>query len=247
MKQRMLVAQRAPDGSFELLWGQREKLARGPKPSFRLAEIVKAGVAIADRHGLAALTMAAVAQRLGVTTMALYRYVPNKDALIDLVADSVMRRPPKPLGSSWRADISAWAHANLALVRRHRWLHEIISTRASAGPNWARWLDAGLQSLASLPFSAGEKLAVLLLVDGHFRAGAQLLVGAKASQEWANNFGRMLQTVAGDPRYPTLTAMVTAGRFAEPRFDLEHMIEFGFERLLDGVEALAETRSRGRG
>jgi AcrR family transcriptional regulator len=240
----MPIAESAEGASFDLLWDRREKLARGPKPAFRLDEIVKAGIAIADRHGLSALTMASIAQRLGVTTMALYRYVPSKDALIDLVADSVMGRPPKPAGSSWRADISAWARANLALVRRHPWLFEIISTRATVGPNWTRWLDTGLQSLASLPFSASENMAVLLLVDGHFRAAAQMLVGAKASEEWGNNFGRMLQTVVGDPRYPTLAAMMAAGRFDEPGFDLESMIEFGFERLLDGIEALAETRSR---
>lgn len=87
-------------------------------------------------------------------------------------------------------------------------------------------------------------MAVLLLVDGHFRAAAQILAGAKASQEWADNFGRMLCTVAGDPRYPTLSGMVAAGRFDEPGFDLESMFEFGFERLLDGIEALARTRGR---
>jgi AcrR family transcriptional regulator len=240
----MPIAQIRESASFDLLWNEVEKATRGPKPGFRLADIVKAGVAIADREGLPALTMASVAQRLGLTPMALYRYVPSKDALVDLVADGVMGRPPKPTGASWRSDISAWARANLAMGRRHPWLFEIISSRPSAGPNWARWLDAGLRSLASLPFSASENMAVLLLVDGHFRAAAQVLAGAKASQEWANNFSRMMYTVVGDPRYPTLGAMVTAGRFDEPGLDLESMIEFGFERLLDGIEALAKTRSR---
>lgn len=240
----MPIAQIPEGASFDLLWNRRQKGARGPKPGFRLGEIVKAGVAIADRHGLPALTMASVAQRLGVTTMAVYRYVPSKDALIDLVADGVMGRPPKPAGASWRADISAWARANLAMMRRHPWLFEIISTRPSVGPNWARWLDAGLNSLASLPFSASENMAVLLLVDGHFRAAAQVLVGAKASEEWAKNFGRMMSTVIGDPRYPTLASMVAAGRFDEPGLDLEGMIDFGFERLLDGIESLARARSR---
>lgn len=244
MTKRMTIAESAEGASFDLLWHEREEPTRGPKPGFRLDEIVKAGIDIADRKGLSALTMASVAQRLGVTTMALYRYVPSKDALVDLAADSVMGRPPKPTESSWRTDISAWARTYLALMRRHRWLFEIISTRASVGPNWARWLDAGLQSLASLPFSASENMAVLLLVDGHIRAAAQMLVSAKASEEWANNFSRLLHTVAGHPRYPTLSAMVTAGRFDEPDFDLESMVEFGFERLLDGIEALAETRSR---
>lgn len=241
MKTRTGVAD-GGSGSFDLLWNRREPPARGPKPAFQLGEIVQAGVAIADRHGLSALTMASVAERLGVTTMALYRYVPSKGALIDLVADSAIGRPPKPRGLNWRADISAWARANLAQMRRHPWLFEIISTRASVGPNWARWIDSGLQSLAGLPFSASENMAVLLLVDGHFRAAAQVLVGPKSSEEWENNFGRMLHTVAEDQRYPTLAAMLAAGRFAEPGLDLESMIDFGFERLLDGIEAFARSR-----
>jgi len=243
MKKRASVGDSPEGASFDLLWRGREPVTRGPKPAFRLGDVVDAGVDIADRQGLAALTMAAVAERLGVTTMAIYRYVPSKGALVDLAADRVMGRPPKPSKMTWRADISAWARANLAVVRRHPWLFEIISTRASAGPNWARWLDAGLQCLAGLPFSASEKMALLLLVDGHFRASAQLMVGAKASEEWARNFGSMLRAVAGSPRYPALAGMLAAGEFQEPGLDLEGMFEFGLERLLDGIDALALARA----
>jgi AcrR family transcriptional regulator len=237
------VAGQHESPSFELLWKQRKKNTRGPEPAFRLGDIARAGAGIADSQGLSALTMAAVARSLGVTTMAVYRYVPSKGALIDLVADSVMARPPRASKASWRADISSWTRANLALVQRHPWLFEIISTRACPGPNWARWLDAGLDCLGSLPFSVSEKLALLLLVDGHFRAAAQVLVGAKASEEWAQNFGSMLRAAAGNPRYPTLSALLVAGEFEQPGLDLEAMIEFGLERLLDGIEAMARTRS----
>jgi hypothetical protein len=89
--------------SFELLWHGRERVTRGPKPAFDLGDIVAAGADIADDDGLSALTMAAVAERLGLTTMALYRYVPSKGALVDLVADSVLTRPPHG-----RARTSRW-------------------------------------------------------------------------------------------------------------------------------------------
>jgi AcrR family transcriptional regulator len=243
MTKRVSVGGGHESTSFELLWNQRRMHTRGPEPAFRLGDIAQAGAEIADIDGLSALTMAAVARSLGVTTMAVYRYVPSKGALIDLVADSVMSRPPKPSKSSWRADISSWTRANLALVRRHPWLFEIISTRACPGPNWACWLDAGLECLDGLPFSVSEKLAVLLLVDGHFRAAAQVLVGAKASEEWAQNFGGMLRAAAGNSRYPTLSALLAAGEFEQPGLGLEAMIEFGLERLLDGIEAMARTRS----
>jgi AcrR family transcriptional regulator len=167
MKKRPAADAPPPSTTFQLLWGTRDKAARGPRPAFRLEQVVKAGVEIADAGGLSALTMAAVAERLDVTAMALYRYVPSKDALIDLVADAVLARPPKPAGASWRADISAWGRADLARLRRHPWLLDIVSTRTEVGPNWARWLDAGLQCLEPLPFSVSEKMAAFLLVDGH--------------------------------------------------------------------------------
>jgi AcrR family transcriptional regulator len=228
--------------SFDLLWKAPTPPRRGPKPSFTLDDTIQAGIAIADAEGLGAVTMNRVALKTGVTTMALYRYVPSKSALVDLMADDIMKSPPELCGQHWRADISQWAHANLFLIRRHPWLFDVISTRAAVGPNWARWLDAGLQALTKLPLSASEMLAVLLLVDGHFRASAQVMVGAKATAEWAGNFGKMLHRVTGDERYPTLTDMVITGRFEEPGLDLDGMFQFGLDRILDGVDDFVASR-----
>lgn len=228
---------------FDVLWEAPARPSRGPKPSLRIADIVKAGVRIADRDGLQALTMRSVARRLRVTTMALYRYVPGKDALVDLIADHSMREVPEPAGQDWRADIVLWARANLAMVRRHPWMLEVIDTRAVAGPNWTRWLDVGLSTLDGLPLSVSEKMAVLLLVDGHVRAGAQLLVGAKGSPDWAQNFSRILAMAPGDERFPALSSLLEEGGFDEPGLDLEAMLDFGLQRLVDGVEALVVARS----
>lgn len=233
----------ADGAGFALLWEGSERGARGPKPAFSLEEIVNAAIGIAEQKGLAAVTMNLVAKQLGVTSMALYRYVPGKDALVDLMADHIMGGPPDLTGTGWRENISVWSRANLALVLRHPWLFDVVSTRAVAGPNWARWLDAGLHALADLPFSVSEKMSVLMLVDGHFRASAQLLVGAKSSEDWANSFGRLLQVAANDERFPTLGALAATGGFGGPGFELEAMIDFGFERLLEGIGALVDARS----
>jgi AcrR family transcriptional regulator len=47
------------------------------------AEILDTAVALADERGLAAVSMRAIAQRVGVTPMALYPYIGNKTALLD--------------------------------------------------------------------------------------------------------------------------------------------------------------------
>ncbi|MGK8501572.1 TetR family transcriptional regulator [Nocardia asiatica] len=75
-----------------------------PRPrSLTTADVVAAALAVLDRDGLSALTMRAVAKELGMATMALYRYVRDRDALEVLVADQVFasmipRSPPEAIG-----------------------------------------------------------------------------------------------------------------------------------------------------
>src|SRR5215470_20063869 len=96
----------APGGLVPLIWTQ-------PPPRRRRSpldrdDIVRAGVAVADEGGADALTMAAVAGRLGpCTPMALYRHVLNKDGLVDLMLDHVTAEVPVPdePGDDWRADL----------------------------------------------------------------------------------------------------------------------------------------------
>jgi AcrR family transcriptional regulator len=223
-------------GSFELLWNITDQPGRGPKPVLSLENTVHTAVKIADAEGLAALTMNRVAAQLGVTTMALYRYVSGKDQLIDLIIDAVMINAPEPREEGWRAGMTKWAKEELAMYLAHQWLFEAVVTRPTLGPNWVKWLDAALHALSSLNLTTSQKMSVLLLVDGHVRSIAQIMTGAKGSREWEENFKRMLQLVSQNQNYPTITRMVNAGAFNEPGEDFNDIFEFGLQRLLDGVE-----------
>jgi len=74
----------------ELLWEDRSRSTRGPKASLTPDDVVKAAIEIADADGLSAVTMNAVATKVGLTTMAIYRYFPNKEALFDAIVDAGM-------------------------------------------------------------------------------------------------------------------------------------------------------------
>src|SRR4051794_12946874 len=67
------------------LWGRRPVVRRGRRPGLGLEEITRAAVRVADAEGLAAVSMARVAQELGNATIALYRHVGGKDELLLLV------------------------------------------------------------------------------------------------------------------------------------------------------------------
>ena len=68
----------------------------GRLPRISRAAIVSASLTIADERGLSGLTMQAVAERLGVTPMALYRHVDDKADLLDSVVEALLTELPLP-------------------------------------------------------------------------------------------------------------------------------------------------------
>ena len=47
--------------------------------------VVRAAIELADTEGLERVSMRRLSNRLGVTPMAIYYHLPNKDALLDVV------------------------------------------------------------------------------------------------------------------------------------------------------------------
>src|ERR671932_2169877 len=67
-----------------------------PRPArFTRSEVIASALQLADEHGLAAVTMSAVAARLGVTPMALYARVDSKEHLLDLLVEAVLCELPE--------------------------------------------------------------------------------------------------------------------------------------------------------
>src|SRR5262245_7512878 len=92
-----------PNRTIELLWGTRDRASRGPKPGLTVDRIVAVALALADQVGLEGLSMRAVAERLGVGTMSLYRYVPGKAELLDVMVDRVCTETEWP-----EDDVGGW-------------------------------------------------------------------------------------------------------------------------------------------
>ncbi|MPQ96482.1 TetR family transcriptional regulator [Modestobacter sp. I12A-02628] len=77
-------------------------------------------LAIIDEDGLDALTMRRLATRLGVQAASLYTHFPNKDAVLEAIADRLARRiDPSDFGASWQAGLRTWATSFHAAVHWH--------------------------------------------------------------------------------------------------------------------------------
>lgn len=248
------------------LWGPRETGRRGPRPGLTVPGIVAAAIEIADTEGLTAVSMARVAQALGVTTMALYRYVANKDELVARMYDAgladdpgdIRVLPPAPADAPpWRAGIHAWFEQQLALVVRHPWLMQAVAANPPFGPHHIAVLESGFAALEETPLPTRVRTDVLgaasLLVLGEgmvlaaaigaARLAATPPAGTDHTPDDAPkhpallDYDTLLRQVTTPERHPHITKALAAGAFLD---DGDPGVAFRVDLFLDGVAALIE-------
>jgi AcrR family transcriptional regulator len=181
------------------------------------AEILDIAVALADERGLAAVSMRAIAERVGVTPMALYPYIGNKTALLDAMLGHLLGQlqPPgagaggasgaegadgaaggavEELGAggaggagTWRERLGAIARAARAVVTAHPWAAELVFARPAVTPDSVRTVDLLYTALLEAGVPAGE-------VPRLERMLSTVVIGFAAS-EAGGRFG-----AADDPR-----------------------------------------------
>ena len=110
---------------------------RVPRNTLSRDRIVEAALALIDAEGLAGVTMPALAKRLGVGTMSLYRHVDDKDDLVDAVAERVLSgvRVPDGEPDDWERRVVGYLRALRAAAVAHPALSQILAERGlTVGP-----------------------------------------------------------------------------------------------------------------
>jgi AcrR family transcriptional regulator len=233
--------------ALRALWRPDHEVRRGPKPARSIQEIAEAAIGVADREGLGAVTMAAVAAELGFTTMALYRYVDSRELLLQVMVDVAVGPPPDPnprLG--WRRQVEVWARAEAARLGQHPWALDVRPDTPPLGPHTLGWMDTGLRSLASSGLTEGAAASALLIVDGYVRSQV-LLTQQYADPAKTRDWAGRLRTVIDPERLPAVAAALAAGVFDDSPEESEFPgdeFDFGLAVVLDGLEALARKTRR---
>uniref|UniRef100_A0AAU2ADA5 TetR/AcrR family transcriptional regulator C-terminal domain-containing protein n=1 Tax=Streptomyces sp. NBC_00093 TaxID=2975649 RepID=A0AAU2ADA5_9ACTN len=215
-----------------------------------LDRIVRTAIDIADTEGLLALSMRGVAARLGVAAMSPYRYVPSKDDLVLLMADTAFGEESYPANApeEWRSRIELGARILWTLYRKHPWLAQIGSlTRPLLVPNLmvhGEWMLRALDGhgldptklfdIHVLLYSHVQGLAVHLEMEAHAEAAT-----GQSEDQWMDSRTPALQELVESGRFPTFTKVV--GAF-EDGYDLrlDALFEFGLKALLDGLTPIVE-------
>ena len=237
--------------ALALAWGVAATPQRGPKREMSVERIVEAAMEIADAEGLAGVSMAAVAAKLGYTPMSLYRYVSAKDDLLLLMQEEAAGLPPEELSAidDWRAGLEALAARQIQVYLAHPWLLDVPISGAPATPSSAAWMDAGLHVLRRTPLDHAERLAVVLLVTGHARWTGLVHAGYARTQretgasdaDVARGEDELFRALISADAYPALRAAIDDGVMTS---ELDSFA-FTLGRSLDGVAAYIEKRAGG--
>ncbi|QWF84697.1 TetR/AcrR family transcriptional regulator [Amycolatopsis sp. CA-230715] len=215
----------------------------GPAPALSRDKIVEVAIAIADAEGLDALSMRRLGAELSVRPMSLYRHVPSKDDLLELINDAVLgeqRLPDQPSGD-WRADLRLSATEQRAVALRHPWSVTTKIGRPAMGPNALRVNEFAMAALDGFGLDMDTIHGLVGTLRGYVHGNVvEDLAGAELSrrtgitdEQWQEILTPWVRRLLAEDKHPMTARFV---REAEHWPD-DKVFAFGVERVLDGIAA----------
>ena len=158
----------ATDGRSRSLWFDAPIDDPDRRPQLTRQRVVAEALAVIAQDGVQAMSMRALAARLGVVPGALYHHVGNKQQLQDLVLDGVLAEVDFHTNPSlaWTEQLKILATRLRQVLEAHPGVAGILKTRDPLGPHSLALAEAFLSPLQTAGFADREAgLAFFLLVD----------------------------------------------------------------------------------
>ncbi len=215
--------------------------AEGRTPLSR-DQVLFAGVAFADEHGIGSLSMRKLGEVLGVEAMSLYNHVESKSELLDGMIDRVFAEIDLPSpGASWKTAMRHRALSARQALTRHRWAIGLMESRTSPGPATLRHHDAVIGSLRQAGFSVEMAAHAFSVLDSYTYGFAlqEASLPFDTSEQTAE-LAEMIMAQFPPHEYPHLTEL-TVKHVLKPGYDYGEEYEFGLDLILDGLQRARDT------
>jgi AcrR family transcriptional regulator len=154
------------DAGQHALWFSPPDGEESRRRALTRERVVAEALAVIAADGAGALSMRALAARLGVVPGALYRHVRSKEQLCDLAADRVLaevdtRTSPAP---GWAERVKVLARRLRAALEDHPGIAALLKTRDPLGPHSLALAEAFLAPLQEAGLPARETAQAFSLV-----------------------------------------------------------------------------------
>lgn len=136
--------------------------ATRPPPLTR-ARVVRAALRLVDEHGLAALTMRALANELEVSPMALYNHVSDKEELLDLMLDLMLGEVDcSATEGDWLTQLRNLVCSFHRALSAHHHLAEVYHSQVRIGPHGLAVIERAISLLLQAGFSPPDAASAFL-------------------------------------------------------------------------------------
>ena len=240
-----------PLKSLKLLWEGNEPPKRGPKPKVQLEALVRAAIEIADAEGLAGVSTRRVAEKVGISPMSFYTYIPGKAELLDLMIDTVsgieIGEVPEFDPRQWRQNLTLMATGLREFYLLHPWVLDLAAHRPVLGPGTMASYEFALRAVDGLGLTPVEMDLIVTTIGAYAMGAARPEAQARkvreatglSDEQWWHTIEPYLQTVDYSP-YPVAQRIGPIVGELYGLGDPELSFKFGVERLLDGFAVLIE-------
>ncbi|QIS18702.1 TetR/AcrR family transcriptional regulator C-terminal domain-containing protein [Nocardia terpenica] len=212
------------------------KRTRAERAGISREQILDAALAMADRDGVAALSMRKVGAELGVEAMTLYHYLPNKEALLDGMVERVVSQADTGFAEApWQTVLSGYARALRTALLRHPGALPLVATRPAVTSRTLHTVERGLAMLCADGFDLARALdalnALTMFVVAHAaweaRSAPRVGIDGPGSAEYLKSL---------DPEeFPLITAAARTSSGTDDR----DRFEFAVRAMIHGFAATA--------
>jgi AcrR family transcriptional regulator len=194
----------------------------------REQDILDAALALIRADGVDALGMRGLADKLGVSPMAIYYYVPNKEELLHRVAESLLASVPTPAPSPavWEQQMRDYAMAVWELLSGCPGLSRVVLERPPLKASRRLGLH-GLSLLRSAGFDEHTAMLGLLSFQTYLSGVLSAQARAYRPSRGAGTARRRRRLSPEDRRLAALFARLSAREW----------MEFGLDAMLAGIRA----------
>lgn len=219
-------------------WAQRTDAATRRRPrtgGLSTARIIDAALEILREDGLGALTVRAVADRLGTSSASLYRHIASREELIALIVDHVLGDISlDSTGRGWHADVEALMREMRRVMLEQPVPPSAARSSLTYGPNMLRLVDAalGLFLQAGLTDEQAARTTITMIefVGGSATIQRSALGRTPSGAVGSDGFDQLLDGLPAD----RLPALRTAGA-AFMTASVDDVFTHGMTVFLDGV------------
>jgi AcrR family transcriptional regulator len=215
----------------------------GPQPRYTREQVAERALALMDAEGSGGLTMRRLAADLGMSTMALYRYFPHREALIDAAVEVAAPEVtlPEPGAAPWKEQLADLARQLYQAGVRHPAIARERFIRPLQSPSAMKVTDRAIALLLEAGLANRDAVAAFKSLLIH-TFGAAAITAGESTGAVRRSATHVHQAVPA----ALLPAMAHVAAELDAALGSDDAFELGLIMLLDGVERHAAATSADR-